>query len=141
MFRSRVRRWLTATLPDSGRALTSLIVIAILLAMTGGITVNLINQLLIARHLEQELTNAQAEVRALYATTQMLEDRLNYELSDAAVELWARDTGMAREGDTVIVPEMAPTVAPVSVPVVTVTPAPLPPLPPNWQRWWQAFFP
>ncbi len=141
MLRGRARRWLTTTFPGGGRTLASLTVIAILLIMTGGITVNLINQLLIARHLEQELVAAGERVRALQATTQALEARVEYERSDAAVEAWARDLGLAREGDVVIVPELVPTLEPAASPVVAPAPTPLPPLPPNWQRWWRAFFP
>lgn len=140
MLRGRVRRWLVATFPGSGRTLASLALIAMLLIMTGGMAVNLVNQLVIARHLERELAAANDQVASLQATTQALEARLEYERSDAAAETWARDLGFAREGDVVIVPERAPEVALATAPAAVPSPVPLPP-PPNWQRWWQAFFP
>lgn len=141
MLRGRVRRWLVATFPGGGRTLASLALIALLLIMTGGMAVNLVNQLVIARHLERELAAANDQVASLQATTQALAARLEYERSDAAAEAWARDLGFAREGDVVIVPERVPEVAPTTVPAVAPSPVPLPPPLPNWQRWWQAFFP
>ncbi|WP_322495707.1 septum formation initiator family protein [Chloroflexus sp.] len=140
MLRGRVRRWLAVTFPGGGRTLISLALIALLLIMTGGMAVNLVNQIVIARHLERELAAASAQVAGLQATTQSLKARLEYERSDAAAEEWARALGLAREGDIVIVPERVPEVAPATAPVATPSPVPLPP-PPNWQRWWQAFFP
>ncbi|MCS6888076.1 septum formation initiator family protein [Chloroflexus sp.] len=141
MLRGRVRRWLVATFPGSGRTLASLALIAILLIMTGGMAVNLVNQLVIARHLEVELAAANAQVASLQATTQALAQQLEYERSDAAAEAWARDLGLAREGDVVIVPERVPAAAPATAPVVAPSPVPLPSPSPNWQRWWRAFFP
>jgi cell division protein FtsB len=113
----------------------------ILLVMIGSITVNLVNQIIIARALERELATAQVEMQALQATTRALRAQLEYEQSDAATEAWARNLGLVREGDIVIVPERVPTPAPLSTPQVVPTPAPLPSPAPNWQRWWQAFFP
>lgn len=141
MLRGRIRRWLIATFPGGGRTLASLALIAILLIMTGGMAVNLVNQLVIARHLERELAAANDQVASLQATTQALAARLEYERSDAAAETWARDLGFAREGDVVIVPERVPEVALATAPVAEPSPVPLSPPPPNWQRWWQAFFP
>lgn len=141
MLRGRVRRWLVATFPGGGRTLASLALIALLLIMTGGMAVNLVNQLVIARHLERELAAAHDQVANLQATTQVLAAQLEYERSDAAAEAWARDLGLVREGDVVIVPERVPEIAPTTVPAVAPSPVPLPPPPPNWQRWWQAFFP
>lgn len=140
MLRGRVRRWLVATFPGGGRTLASLALIAMLLIMTGGMAVNLVNQIVIARHLERELAAANDQVANLQATTQALAAQLEYERSDAAAEIWARDLGLAREGDVVIVPERVPEVAQTTAPVAVPSPVPLPP-PPNWQRWWQAFFP
>lgn len=141
MLRGRARRWLAATFPGGGRTLASLGLIAILLIMTGGMAVNLINQIVIARHLERELAAATEQVASLQATTQALAERLEYERSDAAAEEWARALGLARDGDVVIIPERVPASAPPAEPVTTPAPAPLPPPPPNWQRWWHAFFP
>ncbi|ABY36433.1 MAG TPA: septum formation initiator family protein [Chloroflexus aurantiacus] len=141
MVRGRFRRWLTTTFPGGGRTLTSLTIMAILLVMIGSISVNLVNQLLIARHLEQELATAQVEIEALQATTQALAAQLEYERSDAATEAWARDLGLARDGDIIVVPERVPTLSLPPTPTIPPTPEPTPQPLPNWQRWWQAFFP
>ncbi len=140
-FRGRVRRWLKTTFPGGSRTLASLAIMGVLLVMIGSITVNLVNQIIIARALERELATAQVEMQALQATTQALRAQLEYEQSDAATEAWARNLGLVREGDIVIVPERVPTLAPLSTPQVVPTPAPLPSPAPNWQRWWRAFFP
>ncbi|MGB9738431.1 FtsB family cell division protein [Chloroflexus sp.] len=140
MLRGRSRRWLAATFPGGGRTVISLAVIALLILFAGGIAVNLVNQLIIARHLERELAAAHSEVSALQATTQALAARLEYERSDAATEAWARDLGLVRDGDIVIVPERVPSAIP-QPPPTTPVPSPLPTPPPNWQRWWHAFFP
>ncbi len=141
MLRGRSRRWLATTFPSGGRALFSLAIIAVILAMIVSLSSHLINQIIIARQLDHELTVAQQSVSELAATNQALADQLAYEQSDAATEAWARDLGLVRDGDIVIVPERQPTSISPPLPADQPSLPPLPPPPPNWQRWWQAFFP
>ncbi len=69
-----------------------------------------------------------------------LEAQLEYVQSDAYVEAWAQErAGMARPGETLVVPLAAtptptPTPPPVLTPIVTPTPEPF------WVQWWQALF-
>ena len=78
------------------------------------------------------------EQRELLVQTQTaLEAAIDYTQSDAAVEAWAYgQAGLARPGDTVIVPLPAEGGAP------TATPTPAPEADPrsNWEIWWSLFF-
>lgn len=76
------------------------------------------------------------QVMQLTATVQALETRKAYITSEAAVEEFARDRRMIREGDVLVVP-LTPVGKPTPTPLGFPTPQPPPQ---NWEVWWALFF-
>lgn len=110
-----------------------------LVVLTLSLLVNFGSQVIQSARLEARRAELAAEVAQLEAEKRLLEGAVAHAESDVHVERVAREQlGYAREGDTVLLPQM-----PLSTPVPTATPAPALPTPapdPNWQRWWSALF-
>lgn len=76
-----------------------------------------------------------------------LKGEAEYRESDVYAEQAAREQlGMARDGDTVLLPTVVIPATPVPTPEVAPSAAPdvaalQPELTPNYQRWWRALFP
>ena len=77
------------------------------------------------------------QLAELEATQAALEAKIEYALSDTAVEAWAyEEGGLVRPGDFVIVPQPAPGGEPTPQPTPRATPEPRE----NWEVWWSRFF-
>jgi cell division protein FtsB len=125
----------------SGKSALTVALAALMLVFIGLLVVNFVGQVMQSARLESQRAALEVEVATMRAENGRLSGAVAFAESDVYVEQVARsELGYAREGDVVILPRVAaPTVAPdlVSAPA----PAPAPALPPNWLRWWQAFFP
>ncbi len=95
------------------------------------------------RQINQALRQQRAANEALRIQIEQLKAEAEYRESDAYVEQAAREQlGMAREGETVLLPTVVIPASPTPVPMTKAAPptaasATLP----NYQRWWRAFFP
>lgn len=133
---SALKRWGTRSL------------LALLVLLSGWLLVNFVRMAWIEHQLEQASAQQQALNEAQRQRNLELAGEAAYRESDVYVERAAREKlGMAREGETVLLPT-------VVLPSPGPTPQPTPPLPPqaspepfaaetlpNYRRWWQAFFP
>jgi cell division protein FtsL len=100
----------------------------------------IVGQVITGAQLDQQRAQAQAEVDQIEAANARLQGQVEYAESPAYAEQVAREQlGMARDGDTVILPTF-PDITPT---VVAPTPAPLPDptAQPNWRGWQHALFP
>lgn len=126
--------------------LSTRLVLVLLFAIAMGLLVGFV-EMTWARHrfsreiAEQRVINAENEARVA-----ALKGEAEFRESDVYAEQAAREQlGMAREGDTVLMPTIQVPVP--SAPAPLVVPAPSAPstiddsLPPNHERWWHAFFP
>ena len=133
-------RMLKAPIRAAQGSLTTFSLMVVMLAFIGGLGVTFVNQILIDVRLQERRAELQQEVADLEATNSELTAALDFARSDVNVEQLARDQlGMAREGDIVILPNIAlpePTAAPAPPPVPLAAPA----REPNWQRWYQTLF-
>lgn len=82
--------------------------------------------------LEKQKAVLETDVANLQITKALVEEKISYAESDAAVEAWARQQGMMmQEGDNIIIP------LPLGNP--TPTPTPIPTIQPvvyeNWEVW------
>jgi cell division protein FtsB len=126
---------------SGGRGLLSLGLGALMVALIGLLLANFVGQIMQSARLEASRLALQAEVDQLRAEQRTLKGAVDYAESDVNVERIAREQlGYARDGDTVILPQIAaPTPAPAASPAPAPTPAPAPAA--NARRWWDAFFP
>jgi cell division protein FtsB len=112
-------------------SLTLMSLMAVLIVM---LMINFGNQVVQSARLESDRSALQADVDLLRNETEQLAAAVEHAESDVHVERVAREQlNYAREGDIVVLPQVAiPTPAPTAPPV-----APLPEAPtvPNWQRW------
>lgn len=137
MARQRMR---TFQLPQgllgrSGRRLAVLVLALITLSLV----VSFGEQVVQGARMEQQRRDLEAEVAQLRAERDRLDAGAAYAESDVYVEQRAREMlNLARDGDTVILPQLPPP-APTAAPAPQVLP--LPPAEPNWLKWWRAFFP
>jgi cell division protein FtsB len=121
---------------QSGAVIASLVMVVISCWMLAGI----VSQVVTGARLDHQRAAADAEIAAIEQRNAQLEDEVTYAESPAYAEQVAREQlGMAREGDTVILPtfpEVTPTpAAPTPAPVPSPTPQP------NWRGWQRALFP
>lgn len=125
-------------LKRSGTHIVALVMLLLMLSLV----IHFVNQVLQSAHLEAEREALATEVAQLEAENQQLLGAVEYVESDLYVERIAREElGYAREGETVVLPnfvEPTPT-PPPSTPEVSLLPPPTPQ--PNWQGWWESFFP
>jgi cell division protein FtsB len=126
---------------SGGRGLLSIGLGAIMVALIGLLIANFVGQVMQSARLEDSRIALQAEVDQRKAEQQVLKGAVAYAESDVNVERIAREQlGYARDGDTVILPQIAaPTPAPTPALAPTLAPAPAPAS--NVRRWWDAFFP
>ena len=119
----------------SGRRLAVLVLVLLTLSLL----VSFGEQVVQGARMEQQRRDLEAEVAQLRAERDRLEAGAAYAESDVYVEQRAREMlNLAREGDTVILPQLPPP-APTATPVPQALP--LPPADANWLKWWRAFFP
>jgi cell division protein FtsB len=138
----RLRDSLTACiqvpLKRSGTHIVALVMLLLMLSLV----IHFVNQVLQSAHLEAERAALATEVAQLEAENQQLLGAVEYVESDLYVERVAREElGYAREGETVVLPRFVePTPTPLpATPAVPLLPSPTPQ--PNWQGWWESFFP
>lgn len=113
---------------------------AVMLVISCWMLFGIVGQVITGAQLERQRTDAQAEVARIELENARLNGEVEFAESPAYAEQVAREQlGMARDGDTVILPTF-PDATPTPV---APTPAPLPmPTPqPNWRLWQQALFP
>lgn len=133
--RMRALRLPRGLLGRSGRQ----VAVLVMALLTISLLVSFGEQVVQGARMEQRRRELEAEVGQLRAEHNQLEASAAYVESDVYVEQRAREMlNLAREGDTVVLPQLPP-----PAPTATPAPAALPPPPaaPNWQKWWQAFFP
>lgn len=124
------------------------LVLLVLLVVAGGLMVGFVRMTWTRHQLNQARAAQEAANQEQRARNAALRGEAEYRESDVYVEQAARSQlGMAREGETVLLPT-------VVIPV-TPTPGPVAPSPaasavaelaeaappPNYARWWQALFP
>jgi cell division protein FtsB len=126
---------------SGGRGLLSICLGAIMVALIGLLIANFVGQVMQSARLEASRAALQVEVDQLRAEQRTLEGAVDYAESDVNVERIAREQlGYARDGDTVILPQIAaPTPAPPISPAAAPAPTPAPAAS-NVRRWWDAFF-
>ena len=115
------------------------LIVLVLMLLTLSLLVSFGEQVVQGARMEQQRHDLESEVARLRAEHDNLEAGVAYAESDVYVEQRAREMlNLAREGDTVILPQLPP-------PAPTAAPAPealaVPPPAPNWLKWWRAFFP
>lgn len=126
-----------------GRSALSLAMGAVMVALIGLLLANFVGQVMQSARLETQRAELEAEVAQIRAANVEVEGAVAFTESDVYVERVAREQlGYAREGDVVLLPQLAPPTAAPAAPVDQAAPAvPAPPATPNWQRWLEAFFP
>jgi cell division protein FtsB len=121
---------------QSGAILISLGLVAISCWMLAG----LIGQVLTSAQIDRQQKDLNIEIARIERENADLQRKLTYAESPAYAEQIAREQlGMARDGDTVILPTFPDTPA-VSA-TATVVPLPTPTVQPNWKGWQVALFP
>ncbi len=124
---------------DKLRQSSAYLISMIMMAITLWMLTNFIGQLLTSAQLERRSQEVQVDIDRLKAEKRQLEQQVAYAESSAYAEQVAREQlGLAREGDTVILPTF-PDVIPeyqAKTPVMAPQPTPVP----NWQGWRQALF-
>jgi cell division protein FtsB len=118
-----------------GLGLLMLTLIILLLA-------NFVGQVIQNARLEDQRIALEAEVAALEARNATRAGAIAFAESDVSVELLARERlGFARDGDTVLLPQLPPVAPAPAAPAPAPDPPPAEAPAPNWMRWWRAFFP
>jgi len=123
--------------------------LAVLIVLSGALLVNFVRMTWIEHQINQASEQQRAINEAQRQRNLQLAGEAEFRESDMYVEQAAREQlGMAREGETVLLPTVvlpAPTEAPPdAAPEVTPDPTPVAIEPAglaNYQRWWRAFFP
>jgi len=86
--------------------------------------------------LNTELSRMETQVQANKSTESGLQEQIQYATSDAAVNEYARNNGLVREGEKLIVPLGNSTPVPQNVVEATATPVKVS----NRDIWWALFF-
>ena len=86
--------------------------------------------------LNNELSRMETQVQANKSTESALQEQIQYATSDAAVNEYARNNGLVREGEKLIVPLGNSTPVPQQIVESTATPAKVS----NREIWWALFF-
>lgn len=94
------------------------------------------NRLNDLNRLNNQLSQMSTEVSGLQSTQGALKAQIEFATSEAAVNQYARESGMIREGEKLIVPLPAGT----SLPDQAATPAPEQQSVRNQDIWWALFF-
>jgi cell division protein FtsB len=124
------------------------LVLLTLVMLAGGLLIGFVRMTWNEHKINQESQQQLATNEAQRQRNIVLRGEAEYRESPMYAEQAAREQlGMAREGETVLLPTVvlpapaiipAPSAAPVPPPVLG---EPLPQDTPNYQRWWQALFP
>jgi cell division protein FtsB len=123
---------------DASRSGVRLVVL-ILVILALGLLVNFVGQVVAGAQLSRQISEREADIALLAAQNDALQEQLEFALSPAYAEQVAREQlGLAREGDTVILPTLPD--RPVEQQPEVPVPLPEPTIIPNWQGWVQAFF-
>jgi hypothetical protein len=94
---------------------------------------------LTSAQIDRQRAEVEAEIAKIESDNAALKDQVTYAESPAYAEQAAREQlGMAREGDTVILPTFPDTPPTATAP--TPAPVPTPTSEPNWRAWQQAIF-
>lgn len=120
------------------------VVLVVLCVLVGLLGVGFVRMAWLEHEINGMITNQTALNEAQRARNKDLEEEGLYRESDAYAELAAREQlGMARLGETVLLPTMVtPPLPQPSTDAAAMQPlAPSDATPPNYQRWWYAFFP
>lgn len=127
------------------------LMLLLLLVLAGGLMVGFVRMTWTQHQINQSSERQRAENEAQRAHNAALKGQAEFRESDVYAEQAAREQlGMAREGETVllptiVVPAAAPPAPQSSNPAAprpeTAAAAPQAEIAPNYQRWWQAFFP
>jgi cell division protein FtsB len=120
------------------------VVLVVLCVLVGLLGVGFVQMAWLEHDINAKIANQTAMNDAQRARNKELEEEGLYRESDAYAELAAREQlGMARLGETVLLPTMVtPPLPQPSADVAVAQPrAPTDATPPNYQRWWSAFFP
>ena len=140
------RRISMSTLQRSGVS----IVLLGLFVLAGGLLIGFIRMAWQEHQINRQIEQQQAENAALAEQNQKLKGEAEFAESDVAVEIKARERlGMAREGDTVLLPTVVvpPTPTPTTPPAATGPDSAAAPsgdgtvVHSNLVRWLQALFP
>lgn len=86
--------------------------------------------------LNTELSRMETQVQANISTESALQEQIQYATSDAAVNEYARNNGLVREGEKLIVPLGNSTPVPQTILEATITPVKVS----NRDIWWALFF-
>jgi len=134
--------------PQSLSRLSTQLVLLILVAIALGLLVGFVEMTWASHRISREIEEQRAINRETEARVAALKGEAEFRESDVYAEQAAREQlGMAREGETVLMPTMvapAPSPSPAAAPSAPPARATAPldnSSPPNHQRWWQAFFP
>ena len=114
------------------RQMLGLAVVAVLVL----VMINLNTRLSDYYRLSGDRDTLKGQVDRLLATKQVLETQVAYAQSDKAVEEYARNSHMVRDGEKLVV-VLTPQDNPITTPEITVaTPKPFQ----NWEIWWELLF-
>ena len=120
------------------------VVLVVLCVLVGLLGVGFVRMAWLEHKINATIAHQTALNEVQLARNKELEREGLYRESDAYAELAAREQlGMARLGETVLLPTMVtpPQPQPSADAAVTQPRAPSDATPPNYQRWWYAFFP
>lgn len=115
----------------------------LLIGLTGVLVFSFARMTWMERQINQALIQQRAANEALHIQIKRLKAEAEYRESDAYVEQAAREQlGMAREGETVLLPTVVIPASPMPRPTARAEPPTSESVTiPNYQRWWRAFFP
>lgn len=126
----------------SGQLSSVQITFAVILAVGLILAINFSSRIAAGRPLLEAYNNIQTEIAILEREQQALQEELDYALSDAYVEQWARENGkMILPGERLVIPVpsgnvMTPT--PIPLPINDFETGEVEPQP--WELWWILFF-
>lgn len=128
------------------------LILLFLMVLAGGLMVGFVRMTWTQHQINQASERQRAENETQRARNAALKGQAEFRESDVFAEQAAREQlGMAREGETVLLPTIV--VPAASPPPTTQSPNPAAPatglaaaagaeeIAPNYQRWWQALFP
>jgi cell division protein FtsB len=119
------------------------LVLLLLVSLASVLLLSFVRMTWMERQINQALVQQREANEALRIKIEQLKTEAEYRESDAYVEQAAREQlGMAREGETVLLPTVVIPASSAPMPTIAAeAPMAKPATPPNYQRWWRAFFP
>ncbi len=111
--------------------------VIILIFAIAAMLIDLNSRISTLQYLKEQKSTLESDVTHLQATSEIVQEQINYAQSDSAVEEWARQQGMMRQqNDHVIIPIPGTQIAPTATIVPTTEPTQMQ----NWQVWKQLLF-